>query len=88
MKSMTVSDAARNFSAFVNRVHSGDESALLVKGGKPMVKVIPARRAKLGRELADVWPKLPHLSLAEATAFGADITEARRKLPPVSSKWD
>jgi prevent-host-death family protein len=88
MKTMTVSDAARNFSEFVNRVHSGGEGTLLVKGGMPMVKVIPARRAKLGRELADVWPKLPHLSLAEATAFEADIAEARRKLPPVSSKWD
>ena len=88
MKTMTVSDAARNFSEFVNRVHSGGEGALLVKGGKPMVKVLPARRAKLGRELAAVWPKLPHLSSAEATAFGDDLAEARRKLPPVSSKLD
>ena len=87
MKTMTVSDAARNFSEFVSRAHSGGESALLVKGGKPMVKVIPARRTKLGRELAAVWPKLPHLSSAEATAFGDDIAEARRKLPLVGSKW-
>lgn len=43
-----------------------------------MVKVIPARRVRLGRELAAVWPKLPHLSSTELTAFGNDIAEFRR----------
>ena len=88
MKTVSVTDAARNFSDFVSRVHYQGESALLVKGGRPMVKVTPARRIKTGRELAALWPKLPHLSPAEAAALECDLAEARRRLRPLHSKWD
>lgn len=88
MKIVSVTEAARNFSDLVSSVHYRGESALLVKGGRPMVKVSPARRPATGRELAKLWPKLPHLPPAEANAFGRDLDEARHKLPPLKSKWD
>ena len=88
MKSLTVTEAARNFSDFVSRVHYKGESMLLVKGGRPMVKVIPASRAKTGSELAALWPLIPHLSPAEAEAFDKDLANSRRRLPRPSSKWD
>jgi prevent-host-death family protein len=88
MKTVTVTEAARNFSELVSRVHYRGESALLVKGGKPMARVVPARRGRTGRELASVWSKLPHLSPKEAEALENDLAVARRKLAPVKSKWD
>ncbi len=88
MKILTVTEAARNFSDLVSRVHYGGESALLVKGGRPMVKVTPARRARTGADLAMRWPELPHLAAAEAEAFGRDIEAARANLPVPDSKWD
>jgi prevent-host-death family protein len=88
MKTLTVTEAARNFSDFVSRVHYRSESTLLVKGGRPMVKVIPASRAKTGLELADIWPQVAHLSVAEAEAFGLELTASRRRLPRPNSKWD
>ena len=88
MKTVTVTEAARNFSDFVSRVHYRRESALLTKGGRPMVKVTPARRANTGTDLAELWAKMPHLSAKEADAFGRDIEAARRKLPALKAKWD
>jgi antitoxin (DNA-binding transcriptional repressor) of toxin-antitoxin stability system len=88
MKTLTVTEAARNFSDLVSRVHYQGEDALLMKGGRPMVKMVPVRKPATGRELAEMWAKLPHLDAAEAVAFEKDIATFRRKLPPLTSKWD
>ena len=88
MKVITVTEASRNFSEFINRVHYKGESALLLKGGRPMVKVTPARLARTGDELAAAWPSLPHLDPTEAEAYGHDLESARTALPAVASKWD
>jgi hypothetical protein len=39
-----------------------------------------ARRAKTGRQLAELWPAIPHLSRKDAESFGRDIEASRRKL--------
>ena len=88
MKTITVTDAVRNFSEFVSRVHYQGETALLVKGGRPMAKVTPARRPRMGRDLAAAWPTLPRLGAREAGAFDHDLADARRKLPEIKPKWD
>jgi prevent-host-death family protein len=88
MKTMTVTEASRHFSEFISRVHYRGESAILLKGGKPVAKVMPAVRVKTGRDLASLWQHLPHLSVKEAEAFGHDIDNSRLNLPPVAAKWD
>jgi len=88
MKTMTVTEAARHFSELISCVHYRGESAVLLKGGKPVAKVLPARKPKTGRDLAVILGRLPHLSAKEAAAFGRDIENARRNLPPLVSKWD
>ena len=88
MRRISVTDAARNFSDLVSSIHYRGESAILLKGGRPMVKMTPARRPKTGRDLARTWGSLPHLSPAEAERFEHDLGEARRSLPPLASKWD
>ena len=88
MKTMTVTEAARHFSEFINRVHYRGESAMLLKGGKPVAKVLPARKPRTGRDLAEIWGRLPHLNAEEAEAFQRDIEESRRNLPTPEAKWD
>ena len=88
MKTMTVIEAARHFSDLISRVHYRGESTLLLKGGKPMARVLPARKPSTGRDLAALWGGLPHLSAKEAATFGQDLEGARRNLPPLVAKWD
>jgi len=87
MKTMTVTEAARHFSEFISRVHYRGESTLLIKGGKPVAKVLPAHKPRMGRDLAVLWGGLPHLSAKKAEAFGQDIEGARRNLPPLAATW-
>jgi antitoxin (DNA-binding transcriptional repressor) of toxin-antitoxin stability system len=87
MKTLTVSDAAHNFSDLVNRIRFRGESVLIVNGTQPMVMIRPARRVKTGRELAARWPKLPHLTPNEAESFERDLTDSRRLLSAIKSPW-
>ena len=87
-KQITVTEAARNFSELVSRVHYQGGSAILVKGGKPMVKLSPAGRPKTGRELAALWSKRPALGADEAARFKRDLNDSRDRLGPLASKWE
>jgi len=88
VKQITVTEAARNFSELVSRVHYQGGTTILVKGGKPMVKLTPASRPKTGRELAALWPTRPALSPDEATSFERDMNDSRKRLGPHVSKWE
>jgi predicted transcriptional regulator len=41
-----------------------------------------------GRELAERWRAIPHLTPAEAEAFAADLDAARKVLTPARSAWE
>jgi antitoxin (DNA-binding transcriptional repressor) of toxin-antitoxin stability system len=88
LRQITVTEAARNFSELVSRIHYQGNGALLLKGGKPMVKIVAARRTNTGAELAAIWPTLHHLSPADAALFEHDLLASRRKLRPLASKWE
>lgn len=87
-KQITVTEAARNFSELVSLVHYQGGTTILVKGGKPMVKLSPAYRPKTGRELAALWPKRPMLSPDEAASFERDMADSRGRLGPLVSRWE
>lgn len=62
---------------------------MLVRGGKPVAKIIPVDEpSKTGTELASLWPTLPHLDGIEAEVFEHDLERARRVLPLPANKWD
>lgn len=88
MKSLTVTEAARHFSDLVSRVHYQGESAVLTKGGRPMVRLSPVRRARNGSDLAERWQSRARLSPQEAEAFSRDLAHARRQLPSLRPAWD
>jgi antitoxin (DNA-binding transcriptional repressor) of toxin-antitoxin stability system len=87
-KQMTVTEAARNFSELISRIHYQGGATILFKGGKPMVKLSPFNRPKTGRELAALWPERPALSSIEAAKFERDLSDSRARLGPLSSKWE
>lgn len=87
-KEITVTEAARNFSELVSRIHYQGDCTLLVKGGKPMVRMSPANRPKTGGELAALWPALTHLNPDEAESFERDLRTSRERLRPITSSWD
>lgn len=88
MRTITVTDAARNFSDLVSRVHYRGESAMLTKGGKEVARILPARRTVTARELAVAWRGLRHLDESERRRFARDLAVAKPKLPRPKSRWD
>ena len=87
-RTISVTDAARNFSDLVNRVFYTGESATLVRGGVPVARMVPPGPPVCPAFLlADAWPRLPHLTPAEARRLAADIATARADLPPALDPW-
>ena len=89
-ETISVTEAARNFSDVVNRVFYRGESMELVRGNKIVARLVPARlTAPTGRDLARAWKSLSHLSQEEAEAFAADVESSRNPVNSLpSSKWD
>ena len=90
-RKLSVTEAARNFSDVVNRVFYQGESMDLTRGRKTVARIVPAtgRDAPTGREVAEAWKALPHLSEDEADAFAHDVEAARELLNHTpGSKWD
>jgi len=80
---MTIDDAAAQLSELVERVHTKGESAVLVKAGKPMARIVPVLAPReLANDLAGFlrrwrndFPE-PDEGLAEA------ILDSRRTIRP------
>lgn len=86
---INVTEAARNFSEIINRAYYLGESVLLIKNNRAVARIMPAGTpVRTGAELADLWPRLPHLTREEGQAFASDLDEARRRLPQPDSKWE
>ena len=41
MKTLTVTEVARNFSAVMNRVEAGQEEVILIRNNKPVARLVP-----------------------------------------------
>jgi antitoxin (DNA-binding transcriptional repressor) of toxin-antitoxin stability system len=88
-RTLSVTEAARGFADVINRIVYRGESAVLMRGGKPVAKIIPVpQTGKTGRELAALWPTLAHLSPEEAEVLAHEIESARASLPQPVNKWD
>ncbi len=88
MISLSVTEAARGFSDLISRIRYHGETALLFKGGKLVAKISPVPKPLTGAELAELWPKIHHLSESESASFAKDLATARKRLPKPNSPWD
>jgi antitoxin (DNA-binding transcriptional repressor) of toxin-antitoxin stability system len=86
----SVTEVARNFADYVNRVAYGGERFVLMRGGRPMAELGPVPTGRSLRELPELLASLPHLSEEEATGFEKDLFAARAELVqlPVRDPWE
>ena len=86
---LSVTEAARNFSDLVNRAFYRGESAILIRNGIPVARLVPPEPSTAPADgLARRWEALPHLSPADADRLAEELDEARRNLPPAVPRWE
>lgn len=80
VQTLSVTEMARHFAEYINRVAYRGECFVLVRGKKPMAELRPLPAGKRLEELPALLASLPHLSPTEATQFADDLTAAREAL--------
>jgi antitoxin (DNA-binding transcriptional repressor) of toxin-antitoxin stability system len=82
-QTLSVTEIARHFAEYINRVAYRGECFVLVRGNKPIAELRPLPVGKRLAELPTLLASLPHLSSTEAAQFAADLTAAREALARV-----
>ena len=77
---LSVTEVARHFAEYINRVCYRGECFVLVRGKKPVAELRPLSVGKRLVELPALLASLPHLSPAEATQLDGDLAAARKVL--------
>ncbi len=76
MKTLTVTEVARNFSSVMNGVESEQEEVILVRNRKPVARLVPEPQAQNAMEvLGDLYRTLDDKTADALT----EAVEARRK---------
>jgi len=79
-QTLSVTEVARHFTEYINRVAHRGECFVLVRGNKPIAELRPLPVGKRLAELPALLASLPHLSETEAAKFAEDLTTARETL--------
>ena len=89
-QTLTVTEVARNFAEYINRVSYRGENFVLVRGNKPVAELRPVPTGKKLAELRSLLASLPHLSPTEATQLADDLATARAELAraEVRDPWE
>jgi antitoxin (DNA-binding transcriptional repressor) of toxin-antitoxin stability system len=80
LSDVTVTEIARHFADYLNRVAYRRESFTLVRGKKPVAELRPLPAGKRLSELPALFASLPRLSSLEATDFADDLSSAQAEL--------
>jgi antitoxin (DNA-binding transcriptional repressor) of toxin-antitoxin stability system len=89
LNTISVTDAARNFSDVINRIYYQRKSYLLTRGGAVVAKLTPADAPLTGARLATLWEARPRLDPDDAAAWEADLAALKAGLrPPEDAAWD
>lgn len=88
-KTLTVTEAVRHFSDYVNRVAYRHESFVLRKGTRPVAELRPVPAGRRLGDLPAILGSLPPFSDDEAKRFLADVRKARKILSrkPPRDPW-
>jgi antitoxin (DNA-binding transcriptional repressor) of toxin-antitoxin stability system len=90
-ETISVTEAARNFSDCVNRVRYQGTTFVLQKNGATVARIVPEeQKPRTGREIAAalrVALKDVHLGEEEATDWLHELEDARKILIPPVDKW-
>lgn len=86
----SVTEIARNFAEYINRVAFWGESFVLTRGNKPVAELGPVPIGGRLGDLPSLLESLPRLSEEEAAAFDTDLESARKELSRLDSRdpWE
>ena len=87
MSDVTVTQVARNFAEYINRVAYRRESFTLLRGKKPLAELRPLPTGTRLSELPGLLASLPRLTEAEADDLAADLDAARDELGAARDAW-
>ena len=79
-QTLTVTEVARHFAEYLNRVAYRGECFVLMRGNKPMAELRPLPVGKRLSELPALCASLPPLSPMEAAQLADDLSTARATL--------
>lgn len=79
----SVTEIARHFADYINRVAYRGERFVLVRGSKPVAELGPLPAGRRLAELPGLLDSLPRLSETEANEFNADLASAKATLDEV-----
>lgn len=82
-QTLSVTEMARHFAEYINRVAYRGECFVLVRGNKPVAELRPLPVGKRLAELPALLASLPHLAPDEATQLADDLRAARAELARV-----
>jgi antitoxin (DNA-binding transcriptional repressor) of toxin-antitoxin stability system len=90
-RAVSVTQASRNFAECVNRARYQGTSFLLIKGGVPVARILPAphkptRGAEVANALHHALAEV-HLGEKEATSWLHDLEQARGLVAPQVGPW-
>lgn len=86
-RTITVTEAARNFADCVNRAHHENVTFVLLKNGVPFARLGPdTETICTGSDLAQALARAD-LPSDEAQAWRRDLQTARRTLKAPANKW-
>lgn len=85
----TVTEVARNFAEYINRVAYRGERFVLMRGKRPVAELRPVSSGKRLRELPEILSSLPHLSSDDLESLDTDLNVAREELSrrPLENPW-
>ncbi len=87
MSDVTVTQVARNFAEYINRVAYRRESFTLLRGKKPLAELRPLPTGTRLSELPGLLASVPRLTEAEADDLAADLDTARDELGAARDAW-
>jgi len=86
---LTVTEMARNFSEYINRVSYQGERFLLTRGSRVVAEIRPVPAARKLSELPELFAGLPRLTAEEAEALAEEWSSSRDGLgdPGAGTSW-
>lgn len=88
-ETITVTEAARNFSDIINRVYYQGNTYLLTRGREVVARLTAADHPTTGAEFAQRWPRRPRLDQIDAARWAIELDELRASgEPPPGDVWD
>ena len=86
-RTISVTEAARNFADCVNRAHYQGVTFVLLKNGMPVARLVPdGGTTCTGRDLAEVLAQAD-LPASEAADWYRDLQAARKSLKAPEDRW-